>query len=33
MRAVLGRRIEGYWWPRYGAIEHTPNAAIYGKRT
>jgi tricorn protease len=29
---VLGRRIEGYWSPRYGAIEHTPNSAIYGPK-
>ncbi len=29
---VLGRHIEGYWSPRYGAIEHTPNAAIYGPK-
>ncbi len=29
---VLGRNIESYWAPRYGAIEHTPNAAIYGPK-
>jgi len=29
---VLGRHIESYWAPRYGAIEHTPNAAIYGPK-
>jgi tricorn protease len=29
---VLGRRIESYWAPRYGEIEHTPNAAIYGPK-
>ena len=29
---VLGRHIESYWVPRYGAIEHTPNAAIYGPK-
>jgi tricorn protease len=29
---VLGRRIESYWSPRYGSIEHTPNAAIYGPK-
>ena len=29
---VLGRRVEGYWSPRYGAIEHTPNAGIYGPK-
>jgi tricorn protease len=29
---VLGRHIESYWSPRYGSIEHTPNAAIYGPK-
>jgi tricorn protease len=29
---VLGRHIESYWAPRYGQIEHTPNAAIYGPK-
>jgi len=29
---VLSRRIESYWAPRYGKIEHTPNAAIYGPK-
>ena len=29
---VLGRQIEAYWLPRYGAIEHTPNAGIYGPK-
>lgn len=29
---VLGRKIEGYWAPRYGHIEHTPNAGIYGPK-
>ena len=29
---VLGRQIESYWAPRYGKIEHTPNAAIYGPK-
>ncbi|MDR3774079.1 MAG: PDZ domain-containing protein [Terracidiphilus sp.] len=29
---VLGRHIESYWSPRYGAIEHTPNAGIYGPK-
>ncbi len=29
---VLGRKIESYWAPRYGAIEHTPNAGIYGPK-
>jgi tricorn protease len=32
MVEVLGRKIEAYWSPRYGAIEHTPNAAIYGPK-
>jgi tricorn protease len=29
---VLSRRIDSYWLPRYGAIEHSPNAAIYGPK-
>ncbi len=29
---VMGRHIESYWAPRYGTIEHTPNAAIYGPK-
>ncbi len=29
---VLGRHVESYWAPRYGVIEHTPNAAIYGPK-
>jgi tricorn protease len=29
---VLGRHLESYWAPRYGTIEHTPNAAIYGPK-
>jgi tricorn protease len=29
---VLGRHIESYWAPRYGAVEHTPNAGIYGPK-
>ena len=29
---VLKRDIESYWAPRYGAIEHTPNAGIYGPK-
>jgi tricorn protease len=29
---VLGRHIESYWSPRYGHIEHTPNAAVYGPK-
>ena len=27
---VLSRHIESYWSPRYGTIEHSPHAAIYG---
>jgi tricorn protease len=29
---VMGRHIESYWAPRYGSIEHTPNAGIYGPK-
>jgi tricorn protease len=29
---VLKRTLESYWAPRYGTIEHTPNAAIYGPK-
>jgi tricorn protease len=29
---VMARHIESYWAPRYGAIEHTPNAGIYGPK-
>ena len=29
---VLNRKLESYWAPRYGAIEHTPNDAIYGAK-
>jgi tricorn protease len=29
---VLNRHVESYWAPRYGTIEHTPNAAIYGPK-
>ena len=29
---VLGRHIESYWAPRYGRIEHTPNAGIDGPK-
>ena len=29
---VLSRKLESYWAPRYGAIEHTPNNAIYGPK-
>jgi tricorn protease len=29
---VMSRKILSYWSPRYGAIEHTPNAGIYGPK-
>jgi tricorn protease len=29
---VMNRRIEAYWSPRYGKVEHTPNAAIFGPK-
>ena len=29
---VMSRHIEAYWSPRYGSIEHTPNAGIYGPK-
>jgi tricorn protease len=29
---VMSRHIESYWAPRYGVIEHTPNAGIYGPK-
>ncbi len=29
---VLGRKLQSYWAPRYGAIEHSPNDAIYGPK-
>jgi tricorn protease len=29
---VLGRRLQGWWSPRYGAIERTPQAAILGPK-
>jgi tricorn protease len=29
---VMSRHIESYWAPRYGNIEHTPNAGIYGPK-
>jgi len=29
---VMGRHLESYWAPRYGQVEHTPNAAIYGPK-
>jgi tricorn protease len=29
---VLGRKIEAYWQPRYGSIDHTPYGAIYGPK-
>ena len=30
---VMKRQIVSFWVPRYGAIEHTPNAGIYGPKT
>jgi len=32
MIEVMSRKIEAYWSPRYGNIEHTPNAGIYGPK-
>jgi tricorn protease len=29
---VMSRRLVAYWSPRYGSVEHTPNAAIYGPK-
>jgi tricorn protease len=29
---VLGRKPESYWAPRYGAVDRTPNAAIFGPK-
>jgi tricorn protease len=29
---VMKRTIEGYWATRYGAVEHSPNAQIYGPK-
>jgi len=29
---VMSRHLEAYWSPRYGSVEHTPNAAIYGPK-
>ncbi len=29
---ALNRKVVSYWSPRYGAVEHTPNAAIYGPK-
>jgi tricorn protease len=29
---VMKRQIESYWQPRYGRVEHTPNAGIYGPK-
>lgn len=29
---VMNRHIESYWAPRYGVINHTPSAAIYGPK-
>ena len=30
---AMKREIVSYWTPRYGTIEHTPNAGIYGPKT
>jgi tricorn protease len=32
MIEVMKRSIEAYWAPRYGIVEHTPNAGIYGPK-
>ena len=32
MVEVMKRHVEAYWAPRYGSIEHTPNAGIYGPK-
>ncbi len=29
---VMSRQINSYWTPRYGVIEHSPNAGIYGPK-
>jgi len=29
---VMSRQVDSYWTPRYGAIEHSPNAGIYGPK-
>ncbi len=29
---VLNRKLLAYWAPRYGAMEHTPNDAVYGPK-
>jgi tricorn protease len=29
---VMSRHVEAYWSPRYGRVEHTPNAGIYGPK-
>jgi tricorn protease len=29
---VMSRHLEAYWSPRYGRVEHTPNAGIYGPK-
>ena len=29
---VLGRHVQNYWSPRYGAIDRTPGAAIFGPK-
>jgi tricorn protease len=32
MIEVMSRKIEAYWSPRYGNIEHTPNGGIFGPK-
>ena len=29
---TLARKVHSYWQPRYGAVEHSPSAAIYGPK-
>ncbi len=29
---VMNRHLESYWAPRYGVVDHTPSAAIYGPK-
>ena len=29
---VLNRHLESYWAPRYGVVDHSPSAAIYGPK-
>jgi tricorn protease len=29
---VMQRHVESYWAPRFGRVEHTPNAGIYGPK-